>query len=352
MIDEACRTLLCDLLHLSSGERLLLYLDEYSPGELADVLADHARAIDVEVTRLEFPPGSSVDEMGALLLRTVESQAFDAICELSESYFYPTRAWRKAVRAGSRVYSLGAMSVESFIRCVGCVDQSLMRSFGNQLAGLLRNARDIRISAGAGSEVGFCLKPPTFTRRVFSRFGLMDRSRVWPPSGFLTRRGGATFMTGQVAMVGVPSSTAGRWVADAYLWPPREIGPIGEPIEMDIKGGTIVAMGGCMRDSKLLTQFLEGQPKAVEHFCLGFNPGARGTEAVVEAERIFGSMTVGFGTYPRHVDATSSHPTVCLDGDMLLKEGRYVNHDLEPMAERLLQSYALRAQQMDEGRQS
>jgi len=348
MIGDACRTLVCDILHLTPGERLLLYLDEYSQSELADTLAAYARTMNIDVTRLDFPRGSSIEQMGETLLKAVERGGYHAICELSESYFYPTRAWKQAARIGTRVYSLGAMNTESFIRCVGCVDPSRMRTFGDRLATRLRRARKIEISTGAEDGVCFRLKPPTFTRRVLSRLGLMDRSRVWAPSGFLSSRGGATFMMGQVAMMAVPASTAGRWVADVYLWPPREIGVIDEPIELEIERGAVVGIGGSQRDARILDEFLEGQPRDVEHFCLGFNPGARGTQAVVEAERVYGSVTLGFGTYPFHVDATLRAPTVYLDGEVLLKDGHFVNEDLECLAERLLESYAIRAQRLDE----
>jgi leucyl aminopeptidase (aminopeptidase T) len=301
-----------------------------------------------EVTLLELPRGASIEEMGAELLRAVESKTHHVICELSEAYFYPTRAWKKAARAGSRVYSLGSMSLDSFLRCVGCVDPSLVRTFGNHLAQRLSRARKIEISAGTEGTVAFQLKPPTFTRRVLSRLGWMDRSRVWAPSGFPSRRGGATFMTGQVAMVGVPSSTTGRWIADAYVWPPREIGAIDEPIELEIESGEVVGIGGCERHAERLSAFLEGQPKAVEHFCLGFNPGASRSRAVVEAERIFGSVTLGFGTYPFHVDAILEAPEVRLDGDVVLQGGRFVDKDLEDLADRLLESYAARLQRLGE----
>ena len=230
----ACDKLLASLLHLCAGERLLLYTDGQSPSGLAAALAKHAESMGVEVTHLRLEEAGTLPEMSDMLLRAVDETSYHAVCELSSNYFYPTPAWSLATRGGARVYSLGAMSIDSFIRCVGRVDLPQIRELGDWLYARLRDARSIEITTEAGSKLELRLKAPTFLRRGLSRLGLMGRSNVWSPSGFPSPHGGATFLTGQVALVGVPASMRGRWVVDDYLWPPKDIGKINQPLELSI----------------------------------------------------------------------------------------------------------------------
>ena len=60
----------------------------------------------------------------------------------------------------------------------------------------------------------------------------------------------------------------------------------------------------------------------------------------MEAERVFGGLTLGFGQYPFHVDASVCRPTMRVDGALLLERGQFVADDVAAIANRLLAAYA------------
>lgn len=47
-----------------------------------------------------------------------------------------------------------------------------------------------------------------------------------------------------------------------------------------------------------LNRWFEGQTKEIQHFCFGFNPGAKLSGKIMGAERVFGYISIGIGKYP------------------------------------------------------
>lgn len=78
----------------------------------------------------------------------------------------------------------------------------------------------------------------------------------------------------------------------------------------------------------------------VAHYAYGFNPGvSRLTGRIVEDERVFGSLTFGFGAGRRkaasHTDCLIVRPSVYLDGVEIVHEGRYVHPNLVRLCKEL-----------------
>jgi hypothetical protein len=258
--------------------------------------------------------------------------------------------WTQAVQKGRRVYSAGAIGPDAFVRCIGEVNNKALSEFGLIVDRLLRNARRIRIGSESGTDITCTMQARTPVGRIFSRISssglggralsklkLSQASTVWPPSGMLRQGGGSTFIGGQVAFLGIAATIEGTAAIDGYLWPPEEIGKIDKPIFLVIKRGRVVDIGGCPTSARILKKWLDGKEKAIEHFCIGFNPGAQLSGELMEAERVFGCINIGLGKYPFHTDGVMKCPQMVVDDSVFMEGCAFMHHELCDLASQLRQ---------------
>ncbi len=142
-----------------------------------------------------------------------------------------------------------------------------------------------------------------------------------------------------MAFQGISESIEGTAVIDGCLWPPREIGRLEEPIILKIRKGEIINIGGCSLKSKILDKWLNEKLKKVEHFCIGFNPGANLSGKIVEAERVFGAISIGIGKYPFHTDGIITSPSILQNGQLMELKGTFVQEELSMIEKKLIEDY-------------
>lgn len=333
-VNSAGRILLEDVLGLNAGNRILLYSDLPPNRTVIQSLRNQAvmLGIDAEVCLVGDLP--SVQAMVEELSSRVHAGRFAAVCELSEQYFYPTRVWGVAVESNCKVYGLGPLDERALIECVGKVDHAALARFGQTLHRLLVHARSIRIESDAGTSFSCRMTGSGLLARLLGQLPNADRSAVWPPCGAPTQ-GAVTFLAGQSSFLGIPGSMNGTLVIDGYLWPPRGVGPLQDSITIEVVAGSIQAINGAQAASAALRDWLCGQSPRVEHFCIGYNPGATLGGSLMEAERAFGYLNVGVGRYPRHADGVMKMPRVTLDGEVLMEGGTFTHPNLVELARAL-----------------
>lgn len=328
-LEKAASILIKDLLCLKKGERLFIYVDQGSDLPVAQSIQNYAQKTGVQADlyklndRLEFP--EKLNELTA----KIESEHYDAICELSEQYFYPTIAWRNALQRNARIYSLAGMDAQSFIRCIGQVNHESMFRLGTKLNQLLKTAKTIHIRTAKGTDIRFRMQAQ-MNRILRSLLKSMKKelSYVMAQSGTPVQPGQCTFLGGQIAFQGIPETIEGTAVVDGYLWPPKEVGQIQNPIILTVKKGYVTDIGGCPEKSKILSQWLNGKSRKVKHFCLGFHPNAKLSGGLTEAERVYGSIAIGFGDYPFHTDGIMNSPTILVNDKIIEQDGCFTHESL------------------------
>ena len=331
-IEYACQYFLNKVLLLNAGDRLLVYIDRPAEELVVGELQARALCLGIETEILQLGHLSSSTEMVRVLCDRIASGEFNAICEMADQYFYLTPVWGQAMEEAARLYSVGAMDRAAFVRCVGQVDHARLAELGDALYQILRGARRVRLETGAGTSIRFRMNTGSLLGRIMSRLRLTAMSQVWRPTGTLKPGGGATFLGGQLSFLPIPHTIHGRAVIDGYLWPPDGIGCLEEPIVLEIERGQVVEIGGDTITSGLLRNWLSGKEKAVEHFCIGFNPGARLSNNLVEAERAFGHINIGFGAYPYHTDGVIGKPRLTIDGDVLMENNTFIDARIASLA--------------------
>lgn len=326
--DAACRVFLADVLLLEPGERLLLYAEEGESSSAAAHLQLSAKAQGVPTDLLLLPGSEDLPHWIKLLDDAIAQGSYRAVCEMSRHYFYPTPVWGRAIRAGARVYGLGPMDEAAFIRCVGEVDHQGLHQFGLALQRIMHAARMVRIQSPAGTDLVVKMNGKGLWPRLLTRFGRREASKVWPPSGLLSNTPSATFVGGQLAFLGRPATISGTAVIDGYLSPPFEIGRLENPVIMTIEAGRVSGITGCPTAVPLLEDWLRDDEKQVMHFCIGFNPGAGLTGALMEAERAYGHITIGIGQYPQHTDGVIEGARLVVNGQTVMEHNYFPHPDL------------------------
>jgi hypothetical protein len=334
---EAAFVFIKKLLKLKRDQKILIYVDKGSDLYVAKALQDCAQEIGTLVELFELKSTLGVDDMVRDLVNKIEKGSFDIICELSEQLFYQTLVWKRALQVGSQIYSLGGVDIDGFIRCVGKVDHDLMFEFGMVLRQILKKTKTIQIITKKGTDVKFDMSNNNLFLRFVSRLKRKSQPYIIYPSGMLTQATKATFMGGQLAFQGISETIEGTAVIDGYLWPPQDIGPLDIPIFMKIKKGIVTDISGCPLKSTAVNEWFKTRNKEIQHFCIGFNPGAKLTGKIMEAERVFGSLSIGIGKFPFHTDGIIKSPSMLFNNEVIEQEGFFVNGELSILARNLIQ---------------
>lgn len=324
-----------ELLHLKQGEKLLIYVDQRSDYPTVEIIQESAQQMGGVTEIFTLNSNLKLPDMAQELTDKIEKGAFDIVCELSEQSIYQTLVWERALQLGSRIYSLGGMDSNAFIRCVGEVNHNLMFQFGLTLRGTLEQADALQIITKEGTNIKLRMNTNLISRFI-SKLKRKQGSCIWYPSGILTEDIKYSFLGGQLSFQGIAETIEGMAVIDGYLWPPKEIGRLDTPITLKIKKGRVIEIGGCPVKSKVLNRWFGQEPKELQHFCIGFNPGATLSGKLMEAERVFGCISIGIGKYPFHMDGVIKNPSVLLDDKFIEQEGSFINEELSVLERKLI----------------
>ena len=271
------------------------------------------------------------------LVKKIENENYDAVCELSNQYFHPTMVWKKALQRRCRVYALGAIDASSFIRCIREQDYMKIYKLGLLLYKILKKSGKVQIYAESGTDITFKMTSTGLIDKILAKTKLVQRSILYRPHGIVNARGWwRTFMVGQIFFQGLPATIEGTIVVDGYQWPPDEIGRIdNNPIVLRVSKGQVTSFEGCPSKSMILSRWLEGKDKEIKHFCIGFHPRAQLSGSIIEAERAFGYITIGIGKYPFHTDGIVTNSTLKLNDSIILQNGTFIHNKLSVLEKEL-----------------
>jgi leucyl aminopeptidase (aminopeptidase T) len=122
---------------------------------------------------------------------------------------------------------------------------------------------------------------------------------------------------------------------DGFLWPPDALGRLEAPIRLAIDNGLVSAIDG--GDAAVLDKWLDGKSRQIFHFLIGLHPRATLMGRILEAERSYGCVSIGFGVYPFHTDGVMTQPTIVLDDDVVfIEQGRFVHPELAEIDRQLV----------------
>lgn len=313
----AANMLMNQVLQVKSGEILLIVTDTDRPRSITQALAYSAVSAGCEVTVITMEPQKMGGEEPPAPVAAAMAAAQVVINQSTQSLTH-TAALRRAVKKGARVANLRNFTEEMMIRGGVTADYHQVRRITEKLAGLLTEAKEIRLTTRAGTDL---------TMNCRGRKALAQ-------TGFVTRPGELSGLPdGEATLAPREGATEGV-VMDPYI--ADQLGLITEPFRLQINGGRIRAIAGgrqALELEKLLENYDEAGYNAVSQLALGTNPACRVVPNTREVSKKLGTAHIAIGDNVSlggrsrstfHIDFVFLDPSIYLDGECILKEGRYL----------------------------
>ncbi len=308
-LEQAVRAVVRDCLAVHEGEEVLVVcnpstqrIGEALRAEAVEAGADAVlMVISERATHGTEPPRPVAEAMAAadvVLAPTVQSLSH-------------TAARKRASEAGARIATLPGVTEEMLARVMSA-DMDGLRRRGRAVAEALDDASEAHLADANGTDL---------TLDLTGRAAIADAGELTEPGAFGNLPCGEGFIS--------PAGGNGTLVVDGSL---AGIGLVAEPVELVIEGGHLTsARGGQgMAFMELLTEHGEDGTNVAE-LGIGTNEKAIVTGEILEDEKILGSAHVAFGAsagiggtvqVPVHLDCIVLKPTLELDGEAIVRDGK------------------------------
>jgi leucyl aminopeptidase (aminopeptidase T) len=225
----------------------------------------------------------------------------------------------QAQQAGARVISMPGITEDGFLRTLS-VDMDRLASLTNRVSERVARTRKARVTTALGTDMRYELGHPVATLDgMVHKAGDLD---TFPPGLFLS-----------VPRLG---SASGIAVVDGAI---TQIGRLSAPVAMTFENGRLVTIEGGSEAGRLKRMLAALEDDSAYDFAawgIGSNAGAAliGEDPSFEGERVLGWTHVSTGsnaTFPGgtvqskiHLDGIISQPTVQLDDEVILRDGKFV----------------------------
>ena len=311
-LESAALTAVRDCLGLKQHEVLLVVTDP-PLAALARVLADAARPLAREVVVVEYgerelngqePPAPVPTAMAAV----------DAVLAVTSKSITHTASRRAATSAGARVATMPGITADCLIRTMNA-DYHVIAERTRRVTDLLTQARLARLTTRIGTDITL---PITGIPAIAST-GLILQAGEW-----------GNLPSGEAYLRPEEGKSEGVLVVDGAL---AGIGMVTEPVRITVKGGVAVEVAGGESAERFASQldYVGRLARNVAELGVGTNDRAALTGKILEDEKILGTVHVAFGNnasmggsvdIPFHVDGIILKPTLTLDGEPLLVDGK------------------------------
>ncbi len=301
-----------DCLGLRPHETLLVVADP-PMSAIAQVLVAAARPLAREVLFLEYSErelnGQEPPPPVAAAMATV-----DVVIAVTSKSITHTAARRAATATGARVATMPGITEECLVRTMSA-DYRAIAERTRRVAERLTSARAARITTALGTDLSL----PIGGIAAIASTGLILGRGQW-----------GNLPSGEAYLRPDEHGSEGVLVVDGAL---AGIGTVGEPVRIVVEGGLAVAVTGGEEAATFASMLEKAGPAArnVAELGVGTNDRAVLTGRILEDEKILGTVHVAFGNNVSmggsvdvafHVDGIVLRPTLTLDGEPLLIDGR------------------------------
>lgn len=311
-LESAALTAVRDCLGLKQHEVLLVVTDP-PLAALAHVLAEAARPLVREVVVVEYgerelngqePPPPVPAAMAAV----------HAVLAVTSKSITHTAARRAATAAGARVATMPGITADCLIRTMNA-DYHAIAARTRRVTELLTRARLAHLTTRLGTDITL----PIQGIAAIASTGLILEAGEW-----------GNLPSGEAYLRPEEGKSNGVVVVDGAL---AGIGTVTEPVRITVKAGAAVEVAGGEAAKRFAGQldYVGRLARTVAELGVGTNDRATLTGKILEDEKILGTVHIAFGNnasmggsvdIPFHVDGIILKPTLTLDGEPLLVDGR------------------------------
>ncbi len=304
-------------LNVQKGEEVLILADTRTEELLYQALAAAAFELEAEPTVMVITArpvdGNEPSAAAAAAMRGVQT----VVAATSTSITH-TNATRNALAAGVRYVAMPGATIDMVTAGAATADYHALFARTQAVADRLSAAREAHITSPEGTDLRLSLAG----RPGFVLAGIFRPGTI------------AAFPDGEAPIAPVEGSAEGVIVVDSSM---HRLGRLREPIRFTVRGGKVVEITGGAEAAALRDLWArQGDEFSgnVGELAIGTNPQARAYGHVSEDKKRLGTVHIGFGDNrtlagltesKTHMDGVISRPTVVLDGEPLVVDGRLLS---------------------------
>lgn len=301
--------------NVKQGERVLVVTDTDRPESVSVAVAAAAKEVGAETVVLIMSPRTRPGEEPpkAVARAMLES---DVVFGLTSQTLYHTQARREACKAGTRVLVCTGITEDTLIRGPIEADFVALKPLVEKLAEKLEKGKFVKVTSPSGTNVSASIE-----------------GRSANADGCLAHRPGMCLGVPnmEVNTTPVEGSANGVIVIDASG---TQVGLVKDPIIMTVRDGLVVKIEGGAEANHILNVLEQtGDPKswALAEIAVGLNPMGKVVGRLIEDESAYGTGhfalgdNIGLGgknAAPVHLDFVYWRPTIEVDGEIIMKDGK------------------------------
>ena len=314
-LEQAATRLLEGSMGLGEGESCLVVCDSDRRDLGAAVFEAASQITPAAELNMIPPPGLEGWESDTLTHLEEDMQGKDVILLLTGRSLSHTDARRRAVDNGARLASMPGITQDTLIRAAQADYQEVTKR-SRRLSDIFLTAETVRVQTALGTDITFS---------VSGMKGHVD-------SGIYVRKGTWGNIPAGEASVGPKEGTAeGCIVID---WSISTIGRLIEPLHVVVEKGRAIDIKG--EQAGMLMERLKPfghSAFTVAELGLGTNDCAQLCGLTLEDEKVLGTAHLALGnnisfggttSVPIHLDGVLTRPTVIIDGEPIMEQGRLV----------------------------
>jgi len=313
-LQKACDIAIRDCMGAKAGETVLVVSDteKHEIGYelyLSAIRLGH-KAVYSEMQPLEVngqePPAAIADLM----------KQFDVVlCPTLRSLTH-TQARRDASATGARVATFPGITKDVMIRGLNA-DYKRIAERSLNLKAVLDKGKHVRVTSAKGTDISFSI----------------DGRDAYASKGLFHAKGeSGNLPTGETFLAPVEGTAEGVFIVDGSF---AGVGLMKEmDIKLTVKSGFVTSVEGG-ENAKQLSEILAkvgGDAYNIAEFGIGTNDSAQLSGLILEDEKVMGTIHIavgdnmGFGgkvKVPLHLDGVVKDPDVYLDGELIMKQGKF-----------------------------
>ncbi|MFC1958275.1 aminopeptidase [Chloroflexota bacterium] len=304
------------VLAIKPGEKVCIFTDTEQSQNITHLLAANVKAAGAEPVIVAI----TAREVGGIdppPPAAAAIQAADVVIDNSSFAIVHTQTIRDAFKLGVRLCEMWGFTEEMMVRGGALADYTEIAELCQRIAQILTSGKEARMTTADGTDLTVSLE---------NRQGHILNGTATEPGRF------CAFPDGEAAIAPVEGSAQGVLV-NPFCMEKAEIGFLKEDLSMKIAGGKVVDIAGGVVASQLLA-FVEqigDSARNIAELGIGTNRKARLGVTVKEAKKCWGTAHFALGDSkslggsvesPLHMDMIFREPTLVVDGQTVIKEGK------------------------------
>jgi len=312
---------------LLCGKRQIITVltEEETNKNFVERLLEAGKIDDNKVKVFQIDKKPYTEPSNSILMEILKA---DYVIELARSTVLYTKAFRRAIKCGTKFYFLPGITEKEFINTYRSLNPEIILKTGKLILERINRAKKIFLYSPDTRKLDMTIGPKRYIPPIFKRF---HYSFIRFHSGILDKMTNFTFLPAQIVFRGIRFSINGSLSFDGSIWPQKNMDILRHPVTFKVKRGSVIDINGGDQGKtikKVMKRRKIGDGRSVQHFSIGLNPLGKISGNMLIDERSSGVLTLGVGHSYSHFDITMSRPTIFIDDEKLLENGEFVDSAL------------------------